>query len=95
MRSTAISILIGLVIIAAIGFGGYYIVKKLKASADIQSGATTVNTDLNGDGKTDALDLNMMINALANKSTDPKFDLNKDGKVNSLDLNVLLNHYKK
>lgn len=95
MRSTAISILIGLVIIAAIGFGGYYIVKKLRASADIESGATATNTDLNGDGRTDALDLNMLVNAMSNKSKDAKFDLNKDGKVDSLDLNILIKYYKK
>jgi hypothetical protein len=95
MRSTIISVLIGLVIIGAVGFGGYYIVNKLKASADIESGATAVNTDLNKDGKTDALDLNMLVNAISNKSKDAKFDLNKDGKLDALDINVLINHYKK
>lgn len=95
MRSTVISILIGLVIIGAVGFGGYYIVNKLKASADIESGATVASTDLNKDGKTDALDLNMLVNAISSKSKDAKFDLNRDGKLDSLDLNVLISHYKK
>lgn len=94
MRSTVISIILGIVIILGVGYGGYYVVKKLRASADIET-TSTVNIDLNGDGVVNALDLSMMTKAISDGSTDKKFDLNKDGRVNSLDLNVFLNNYPK
>ncbi|MCX6809342.1 MAG: dockerin type I domain-containing protein [Candidatus Berkelbacteria bacterium] len=95
MRSSITSIIIGLVIIAAVGFGGYLIIKKFRASADTESSGTTLSADLNKDGKVDALDLSVLTTAMSEKSTDKKYDLNKDGEVNSLDLNILINQYKK
>ena len=95
MRSSITSIIIGLVVIAVIGFGGYFIIKKFRASADTESSGTTLSADLNKDGKVDALDMNILTNAISAKSTDKKYDLNKDGEVNSLDLNILINQYKK
>lgn len=93
MKSTAISIIVGIVIITIVGFGGYYVVKKLRASADIES-ASSARVDLNNDGVVNALDLSAMTKAISNGLTDKKYDLNKDGKVNSLDLNVFINNYK-
>lgn len=93
MRSTVISIILGIVIIVGVGYGGYYVVKKLRANADVES-SSTVNVDLNGDGVVNALDLSMMTKAISDGSSDKKFDLNNDGKLNSLDLNVFLNNYK-
>jgi len=94
MRSTVISIILGIIIIVGVGYGGYYVVKKLRASADIESGSD-VNVDLNNDGVINALDLNMITKAISDGSSKKKFDLNDDGKLNSLDLNVFLNNYKK
>jgi len=93
MRSTVISIILGIVIIVGVGYGGYYVVKKLRVGADIES-SSTVDVDLNGDGVVNALDLSMMTKAISDGSSDKKFDLNNDGKLNSLDLNVFLNNYK-
>jgi hypothetical protein len=96
MRSTLTSLIIGLLIILAVGVGGYYVVNKLRASADVESTSTaSTSADINKDGKVDALDLNAMVNAIANKSTDKRFDLNSDSKVDSLDLNILINNYTK
>jgi len=97
MKSTLTSLIIGLLIILAVGFGGYYVINRLRASADVEEGGTTAvkSADINKDGKVDALDLNAMINAIATKSTDKKYDLNNDGLVNSLDLNILINNYTK
>ncbi len=93
MRSTIVSIILGIIIILGVGYGGYYVVKKLRASADIEN-PTNVNADLNDDGEINALDLNMMTKAISDGSSDKKFDLNNDSKLNSLDLNVFLNNYK-
>lgn len=97
MRSTLTSLIIGLIIILAVGFGGYYVIHRLRASADVESTTTTAssNADINKDGKVDALDLNALVNAISKKSTDKKYDLNGDGKVDSLDLNILINNYTK
>lgn len=92
MRSTVASIILGVAIIIGVGYGGYYVVKKLRASADIEV-TTKVDVDLNGDGTINALDLSMMTKAISDGSSDKKFDLNSDGKLNSLDLNVFLNNY--
>lgn len=93
MRSTFSSILIGIVIIAIIGLGGYFLVKKFTASADVAVVPVEVSADFNKDGKVDALDLNMLINAISTKSTDLKYDLNGDKKVDSLDLNIFITKY--
>ncbi|MFH1767389.1 MAG: dockerin type I domain-containing protein [Patescibacteria group bacterium] len=94
MRSTLTSLIIGLIIILAVGFGGYYIVNKLRASADVEnSSSAAAKADINKDGVVNALDLNALNNAISSKSTDKKYDLNSDGKVDTLDLNVLITNY--
>jgi len=96
MRSTLTSLIIGLLIILAVGFGGYYIVNKLRASADIESTSSAeTNADINKDGKVDALDLNALVNAISSKNSDKRYDLNSDSKVDSLDLNIMVNSYSK
>ena len=95
MRSTIVSLILGLVIVASVGFGGYYIVKKLRADADVNVTPTTLSADLNGDGEVNALDLSIMTNAMSSGEANSKYDLNRDGKLNSLDLNILLNQYSK
>jgi hypothetical protein len=96
MRSTLTSLIIGLLIILAVGVGGYYVVNKLRASADVEDSTTaSKNADINKDGKVDALDLNAMVNAISSKNTDKRYDLNNDSKVDSLDLNILINNYTK
>lgn len=97
MRSTFSSLIVGLVIILIIGFGGYYIITKLRANADVSGSATSTaaGADINKDGKVNALDLNAMTNAIAAKSTDKRYDLNSDGAINALDLNILIGQYSK
>ena len=96
MRSTFSSLIVGLVIILIIGFGGYYIITKLRANADVNSTSTAIaSADINKDGKVNALDLNAMTNAIAAKSTDKRYDLNGDGVTNVLDLNILISQYSK
>lgn len=97
MRSTFSSLIVGLVIILIIGFGGYYIITKLRANASTEGSATgaTVTADINKDGKINALDLNAMTNAIAATSTDKRYDLNSDGALNALDLNILIGQYSK
>jgi hypothetical protein len=53
--------------------------------------ATGNPCDLNGDGKVNALDIQTIINACVDSSTDSKFDINKDGKVNALDIQEVIN----
>lgn len=90
MKSTIISLLIGLIIIAGLGFGGYYLYKKFKVSADESSGGNCQLADLNKDGQVNALDLSMITTAISNNSENPNYDLNKDGKVNNDDISVLM-----
>jgi hypothetical protein len=47
--------------------------------------------DLDGNGKVNALDIQTIINACVDSSTDSKFDINKDGKVNALDIQEVIN----
>jgi len=97
MRSTFSSLIVGLVIILIIGFGGYYIITKLRANADVTGtdNSSSVSADINKDGRINALDLNAMTNAVSARSTDKRYDLNSDGAVNALDLNILLGQYSK
>ena len=90
MRSTITSLLIGLVIIGVLGFGGYYLIKKFTASADVTSTANCQLTDLNKDGQVNTLDLSMITTAISNNSENPNYDLNTDGKVNNDDISVLM-----
>lgn len=96
MRSTLTSLIIGLLIIMAVGFGGYYVINKLRANADVNTASTVATSaDINKDGKVDALDLNALVNAISKGSTDARYDLNGDKKTDSLDLNILINNYNK
>jgi hypothetical protein len=47
--------------------------------------------DLNGDGSTDALDIQLLANAISSDCGPTIYDLNKDGQVNELDRHVLEN----
>ncbi len=47
--------------------------------------------DLSGDGTINALDIQTIINACVDESTDAKFDVNVDGKVNALDIQEVIN----
>ncbi|MDH4358861.1 MAG: dockerin type I domain-containing protein [Candidatus Berkelbacteria bacterium] len=92
MRSTLISLIIGVVVVALIGVGGYFLVKKLQASADVETSAKSA--DLNADNKVDGLDLNLLLKAIENKSEAPRYDLNSDSKVDSNDIDVLEKQWK-
>jgi hypothetical protein len=48
----------------------------------------TANTDFNGDGCTNRADMEILLTAYFNHTTDLKFDLNGDGKVNYQDIFV-------
>ena len=48
--------------------------------------------DLNGDGKVDGIDSQLLTNAFT-KPFDTKFDLNRDGVINALDLQLLGGNY--
>jgi len=87
MRSTLISLIIGLLVVAGVGFGGYYLIKKLSVSADVDS--SVESADFNADQIVDGLDLNMLLKAVSNESENPKYDLNNDSKVDSLDADEL------
>ncbi len=52
----------------------------------------TVKGDLTGDGKVDALDVQTIINAVAEGSDDAKYDLNGDKFVNALDIQADINY---
>jgi len=95
MKSTLISLIIGLVIIIALGVGGYLIIKKFSASADVVGQVNCDDADLNKDGKVNALDLNSLLNAISSQSENPKYDINKDGKVDSQDTNALMKCWTK
>ena len=48
-------------------------------------------TDLNQDGITNALDIQLIINACVAESKEEKFDINGDGVVNALDIQEVIN----
>lgn len=91
MKSTLVSLIIGAVIVIALGVGGYFIVKKLTVGADVN---TAKSADFNSDGKVDGLDLNLLLKAIENKSENPKYDLNSDGKVDSTDADIISKQWK-
>ena len=93
MRSTVVSIIIAIVIILALGGGGYLVYKKFIASADVTT--TVKSADLNGDDKINALDMNILIRAIGEKSANPNYDLNGDGIVDGLDLKVITSQWTK
>jgi len=92
MRSTFITVIIAVLIIGALVVGGYFVFKKFNVSADVES--QTKSADLNNDGKIDGLDLNVLLNAISDKSENPKFDLNGDGKIDSSDADELSRQWK-
>jgi hypothetical protein len=53
--------------------------------------ATSGGCDVNGDGTSNALDLQTEINAILGSNTSATFDVNGDGMVNALDLQALGN----
>ena len=93
MRSTALSIIIALVIILGLGGGAYLLIKKFTASADVESGPKSA--DLNSDQKVDALDLNILIRAISEKSENMKYDINNDGAIDNLDQKALMSQWTK
>lgn len=93
MRSSVLGVIIALVIIVALGGGGYLVYKKFIASADVAS--PLKNADLNGDGKVNSLDINILIRAIGEKSANPNYDLNSDGVVDNLDMKVITSQWSK
>lgn len=93
MRSTALSIIIALAIILALGGGAYLLIKKFTASADVASGPKSA--DLNSDGKVDVLDLNILIRAISERSENMKYDINSDSVVDTFDQKALMNQWTK
>lgn len=58
----------------------------------VSSADQMVNTDVNGDGRVDALDLQLVVNALLGKSANPLVgDVNGDGRVDALDVQLVVN----
>ncbi len=92
MRSTLVSLLIGLIVIAVLGVGGYFVLKKFRVGADVAT--QEKSADLNKDEKVDGLDLNMLLKAISEKSENPNFDLNSDGKVDSTDADLLARQWQ-
>ncbi len=66
----------------------------ITASHDGKSGSAilvvTAPEDLDGNGCVDRADLNLLLQALRSRSTDPRFDLNGDGRVNVADARWLV-----
>ncbi len=54
-------------------------------------GSDIKKTDVNDDGKVNALDIQEVINAAVVESTEAKYDVNSDGKVNALDIQEVIN----
>ncbi len=81
--------------------GTYYFAVTAYNNTGVESGfsnevtttipATTSACDLNADGATNALDLQVMINAILGIPAATGRDLNGDGKVDALDLQILGN----
>jgi hypothetical protein len=70
----------------------YFSVTGVKNLEDyVLEGGETIKGDLSGDGKVNALDIQMIINACVAESTDAVFDINKDGNVNALDIQEVIN----
>lgn len=87
MRSSLISMLIALVVIGGIVIGGFFIYKKFSVSADTAGDSSCAKADINKDGKVNSLDLNILIKAVAQGSTDTvKFDINSDKQITNADI---------
>lgn len=95
MKSTFSTLIIGILLIGLIGFGSYYLLKKFKISASVESPPSVSIGDVNGDGKVDVLDLNNVVSVMNSNSYNKTADLNNDGKVDVLDLNNVISNYSK
>lgn len=89
MKSSLISMLIAVLVIGGIILGGFLIYKKFSVSADTSVESSCTKADINKDSKVNSLDLNMLIKAVAQKSTDTaKYDINSDKVVDSADIDA-------
>jgi dockerin type I repeat protein len=57
----------------------------------LMAGSLAATCDINADGSVNALDLQVLINAILGALTASKYDVNQDGAVNALDLQALAN----
>ena len=70
---------------------------QTEIQADMSTAVTTGappsgnGCDVNGDGTTNAVDLQAVINAILSASSSASYDINRDGVVNVLDLQLLSN----
>lgn len=70
-----------------IGKGGYY-----QYPAEPQPASTAADPNINGDEAINGQDLQALINAIVDESTDiAKFDINGDGEINGQDIQALIN----
>jgi len=58
---------------------------------EIRSTPSGARCDLNGDSATDAVDLQLLVNAILAGSTSASYDINRDAQVNVVDLQTLAN----
>lgn len=87
MRSSLTSMLIAIVVIGGIIVAGFLIYKKFSVSADTAVESSCAKADINKDGKVNSLDLNMLVKAVGQGSTDTaKYDINADRQVNNSDI---------
>ena len=90
MRSTAMSLIVGLVVVGIVGFGIYFLVNKFRAGADVDLVSFSCeNADFNKDGEVNVLDLNMITTAISSNTENPKYDLNKDGVIDDADIGLV------
>lgn len=90
MRSSIVSMLIAILVIGGVILGGFLLYKKFSASADTVTQSSCVKSDINKDSKVNSLDLNLLIKAVAQKSTDlTKYDINSDKAIDDADIQSL------
>lgn len=92
MRSSLVSMLIGILVVGGIVLGGFLVYKKFSVGADTLTESTCSKADINDDGKVNSLDLNSLIKAVGQKvetSTGDKYDINSDDKIDSSDVTAL------
>jgi len=80
--------LIAVAVIGVIIVAGFLIYKKFGVSADTATvESSCAKADTNKDGKVNSLDLNILIKAVGQGSTDTaKYDINSDKQVNNSDI---------
>lgn len=92
MRSSLVSMLIGILVIGGVVLGGFMLYKKFSVGADTLTESSCSKADINKDGKVNSLDLNSLIKAIgegASGSSATKYDINSDDKVDNSDVNTL------